>query len=129
MQTLFARFPLRWEGATMVDSSPINMDRMSSPYSVVLQEGLGLQALGPKDKMRENCGAMTAPHISRYRDSWTGGPSFGWMRTQHSTVDKGSMPGPTTAFTISRVDNRVNKGRARPSLSFFNSRTQPVQGP
>lgn len=38
MQTLFARFPLRWEGATMVDSSPINMDRMSSGYSALLQE-------------------------------------------------------------------------------------------
>lgn len=44
---LCSRDPLRWEGVTIVDSSPVNMDRMSSRYSALLQE-LGLQAYRPK---------------------------------------------------------------------------------
>lgn len=101
MQTLFAGPGLNpmasdplcsGKGVTMVDSPPSAWIGRRDGYCALLQYQPAHRPLGPKDKMRDGGGVMTAPYSFRYGGQLDGWAKFGWIS---GTVDKGSIPEPT----------------------------------
>ena len=139
-RTAGANFVRRTRAQSNVERSPVPGGRHDGGFPLPHQHGLDVRtgavhtapmpasshALGPKDKMRGDSGAMTAPYSFRYGNNWTGWARFGWTS---GTVDKGSNPEPTFP-RFECQDSKVAAGPGQAgSQSFFITRNRPSNHP